>query len=413
MGPSMTRTYEEQFLALAVKHGMMRPQEARAALAAFRAQPDGAAKPIDRLLLERRALSAEQIQKIRASGGRAAPDPARTTVRLAAKKPDPQEPIPGYRLTGKLGVGGTATVFLAEDRKHEARPTALKILLPQRGVDPKFVERFRREAELLIRFDHPNIVKGYDYGKVQYEGMPPLHYMALEYVPGESVQSILNREGRLDEPRAVAIILAAAQAVDYMSRNRLIHRDIKPDNLMVAPDGRIKLLDLGFAIPMGEEGTRLEEEGTTSGTAQYMSPEQAQGLSDLDVRSDIYSLGATLYHMVVGDVPFSGADSLEVMAKQVLEALNATSLKNRTISKHMHYFIERMMSKDKDFRYADAGEMTRDIQELREGFESLQYKPEAEPPSPPPRKGTTRLMRRPDAPRRSSALDRITRRKQR
>ena len=372
----MPQTFEEVFLAVAVKNKLMSAEDARAAFQEF-SRHQGK-KPIGEIVVEQGKLSADQVKLIRnavikmfmpKSSAPPTPTAGKSTVRVAAK-PDPQEPIPGFLITNKLGVGGTATVFLAKAKKFGGKEVALKILLPQRAMDPKFVERFDREARMMIQFKHPNIVRGYDYGKVQYEGMPPLYFLALEYMRGESIQDIIEREGRLSEGRAIEILLEAAKAVQYLAKNRLIHRDIKPDNLMINASGEIKLLDLGFAIPMGEEGARMEEEGTTSGTVQYMSPEQAQGMKDLDVRTDIYSLGATLYHMVIGEVPFGGDDSLEVMAKQVLEALNSDKVKNRAISKHMHYFIERMMSKDKDFRYGDTAELIADVRKQAPGDES-------------------------------------------
>ena len=418
----MAQTFEAIFLAIAVKNRLIGQEGARACLEAYKAQPEEARKGIDQIALDRGALNAEQIRAIKIATDRLMVPRSRGTSRYD-RKPDPKEPIPGYRITGKLGVGGTATVFLAEDTRNENRHVALKILLPQRTRDPKSIERFQREAGLMIQFDHPNIVRGYDAGKVQYEGAPALHYLALEYMQGESVQDIIDRDGSIPEARAVEVILNAARAVEYLSKNRLIHRDIKPDNLMINAESRIKLLDLGFAIPMGPDGERLEEEGTTSGTVQYMSPEQAQGMKDLDVRTDIYSLGATLYHMVVGEVPFSGEDSLEVMAKQVLEALNSSALKNGKISRHMHYFIERMMSKDKDFRYADPTEMIKDIQEQLEGFESLKFKPDEQSSSvlkglgkdskAPARPRTTRIVRRPPTARKRSVMDRFSKRKRR
>ena len=136
--------------------------------------------------------------------------------------------------------------------------------------------------------------------------------------------------------------------------------------------------------PVGSNAPAAAAE-TTSGTVQYMSPEQARGQADLDARADIYSLGASLYHMVMGEVPFAGTDSLEVMAKQVMEALNSSEIKNRRISKHLHYFIERMMTKDKALRYQTPAELIEDVRSQMEGLSSLEFKPEHRPV-------TTRIM---------------------
>lgn len=386
----MALPYEEVFLKLALKNKLLSPEQASALLTKFRALKDDS-KSIDAVAQAEGLLSADQCAALKTGtarviqGSTTAAQPAvkpptqslkkPATVRAPAPKPNPAEPIPGYKILKKLGVGGTAIVFLAEDAKNGGREVALKMLLPARAVDAKMVDRFEREAKLLINFDHPNIVKGYDYGCVEAPNMPRMYYCAMEFLPGESIQSLIERVGPLKEQQAIEIILECAKALEYIQGQGIIHRDIKPDNIAVSADGGIKLLDLGFAIPMAtsEMPVSDEEEGTTSGTVQYMSPEQAQGQHDLDVRSDIYSLGATLFHMVMGEVPFSGTDSLEVMAKQVLESLNSSELKNRRISRHMHYFIERMMSKDKNFRYSNAAEMVTDIQEQLEGFKSLEF----------------------------------------
>jgi serine/threonine-protein kinase len=312
---------------------------------------------------------------------------------------NPNEPIPGYKMIGKLGVGGTATVFLAENKKEGNRKVALKILQPARTKDEKALRSFLREGELMAKFNHPNLCRGYEFGRAG-----PLAYMALEYLDGVSVQEVIDKEGKLKETRALEIILETAKALDYIQSRGVVHRDIKPGNIMVCKDGAVKVLDLGFAIEINKPGGAVMDEETTSGTVQYMAPEQARGSGDIDVRADIYALGASLFHMVMGEVPFKGNDSLEVMQKQVLEALNSSEIKNRGLSRHMHYFIERMMSKDKTLRYANPKELADDINEQIEGFRSLEFKPDADTrrstsilrnisqnqPAPETKPGTTR-----------------------
>ncbi|MFN3484106.1 MAG: serine/threonine-protein kinase [Planctomycetota bacterium] len=412
--------YETVFLAIASKNHFLTHEDAAQCLAEFRAQAasGGGRRTIEEIVSARGLLTGEQIRILGEAARKV------TTRRIAAASPppaaprDPQEPIPGIRITGKLGVGGTATVFLAQETAAR-RSVALKIMHPSLAKDEKAVRRFRREAELLVQFDHPNLVKGYAQGL-----MGPLPYLVMEFLEGETAQQTLDREKRLSEARALEIILEAAQAIDYMQSRGYVHRDIKPGNIFLCKDGRVKVLDLGFAQPMGDGAGAGGEEETTSGTVQYMSPEQARGQKDLDVRADIYSLGATLYHMVMGELPFTGADSLEVMAKQVMEALNSSEIKNRRVSRHMHYFIERMMSKDKDLRYATPRELADDIREQIEGFRSLEFRPEDQetsvgrlltPEARPeaasgadPRAATRRLGR--VTTRRISKLDEITRR---
>jgi serine/threonine-protein kinase len=278
--------------------------------------------------------------------------------------------IPGYQILGKLGAGGMGLVFNARDIKNK-RLVALKILYPKTVQNPTELARFAREAKLLIYFQHPNIVKGYQIG--QFKG---LYFLAMEYVKGPSVQNIIDKEKVVAEDLAINIILQAAHALDYLEHQGILHRDIKPDNLLLTPAKVVKLCDLGFAQPMVRKTGEAFSVETTSGTPQYMSPEQSRGQLDLDIRSDIYSLGATLYHMVTGKTPFSGTDNMEIMAKQVLEDLQSDEVKNRRLTPLTLYFIEKMMAKEKEIRYQNPAEVIADIKEQTEGFKSLEYKPE-------------------------------------
>lgn len=276
-----------------------------------------------------------------------------------------QETIPGYVFKKKLGAGGTATVFLADDVKH-ARTVAVKVLHPQKAKDAAARERFEREAKLLVQFDHPHIVRGYDQG-IHSE----IPYVVMEFCEGTSVQELIDRQGAMPESDALDIVLQLADAMAYMQWRGYVHKDIKPHNILMAANKQVKLCDLGFAQPIRSEPGGAAAE-TTSGTAHYMSPEQAQGERDIDIRSDIYSLGATLYHMVIGETPFRGTDNLELMASHVLNELDSSEVKNRRLSRHMHYFIERMMAKDKEMRYRDPKELMEDIGSQLEGFRTTQ-----------------------------------------
>ncbi|MHC4606462.1 MAG: serine/threonine-protein kinase [Planctomycetota bacterium] len=380
----MTDPYEQIFLAIATKNK-----------------------------LEKKLLTDTQVRMLHAAVLQArkgkSPTVRVVTAPPTPKTPDgkPAEPVPGYPIVGKLGTGGTSTVFLAEDKKNERPKVALKILKPQLSKNENAKKRFLREAELLTKYEHSNLLKGYAYGS-----SGPLTYLVLEYLEGETVLDVINRENGLEERVALAILVEAAKVLGYLHGRGILHRDIKPDNLFLTKDNRVVLCDLGFAVPIPSRagGVADEIEGTTSGTVAYMSPEQARGLADLDPRSDIYSLGATLYHMVMGEVPFSGDDSYDVMAKQVLEALSSSDIKNRRISTHVHYFIERMMSKDKKLRYATPEELVEDVRTQIAGFDSLRDRyevvAEEEPPKKPPPKA-----RKKKTDRFTTARRRVTARK--
>jgi serine/threonine-protein kinase len=379
-------SFEQIFLALAVRNKFMTTEAAQACLKEFGSQPAEDMHGIDEIVMARGLVTEEQAAALSSAAKKltSATKTERvsgqqtTTTRRVLGNANPKEPIPGYQIIAKLGTGGTSTVFLAQETKPPGRKIALKILHPSKASDPRALKRFQRESELLVSLDHANLVKGYAHGR-----HGPLVYLAMEYLEGETALDQLERDGGFTETRAVEIALQTAEVLAYLQGRGFVHCDIKPGNIMLLKDGRSKLLDLGFAKPVGTGPATASE--TTSGTVQYMSPEQAKGQSDLDARADIYSLGATLYHMVMGQVPFSGGDSLEVMAKQVMEALNSTEIKNRRFSKHLHYFIERMMTKDKALRYQTPAELIEDIKSQMEGFSSLEYKPQEQPT-------TTRIM---------------------
>lgn len=308
------------------------------------------------------------------------------------------ESLPGYQVLGKLGAGGMGIVFKALEIKT-SRTVAIKMIFPKTVANPNFFQSFQREAQLLIKFNHPNIIRGYYVTPP--EGMNGLHYLVMEYVEGDSVQKLIDQAqataGKvtgINDELALLIIMQAANALDYLQKNNILHRDIKPDNLLLdKKKGVVKLCDLGFAqdisqsrhpldapvqphvagVPSGSAG-QASAPSTTSGTIAYMSPEQARGQS-ADIRSDIYSLGATLYHLITGKTPFSGTDDMEVMAKQVLANLQSDEIKNKGISPLVLYFIEKMMAKEKEIRYQNPQEVIADIKSQTEGFKSLEFHP--------------------------------------
>jgi serine/threonine-protein kinase len=177
------------------------------------------------------------------------------------------------------------------------------------------------------------------------------------------------------EDAALRAILAAAEVLAYLAGQNVIHRDVKPGNLMLDHGGSIKLIDLGFAGRPDEEATRGD---TTVGTAAYLSPEQARGGAAADLRSDVYSLGVTLFHLVVGRLPFESSDDAEVVRMQVMQSLSSPELKSRGLSPHLHYFVEKMMSKEAELRYQSWDELLSDIRSQIEGREKLDFERSAD-----------------------------------
>lgn len=307
-------------------------------------------------------------KKAEVSKGKSATRPQ--SKHSASKTPDKQErrhSLPGFSIISRIGGGGMSIVFLAEEihRNLGPRKVALKILNPKKALIPTELEKFRNEAQMLIHFRHPNLVRALSYN--QYRS---LHFMVMEYLNGKTVQTMIAEKGHIEEEEALDIVLQVSEALDYIEKQGILHRDIKPANIVVLNDGTAKLCDLGYAQKLNRGAAQGFEE-RTNGTAQYMSPEQAMGKTDIDIRSDIYSLGATLYHMVMGELPFTGSDNMEIMAKQVLESLNSPNIKNKGLSRHMHYFIERMMSKEIDLRYATPRQLIDDIESHLRGLFSM------------------------------------------
>jgi len=416
----MDATFEQVFLALAVRKGWVAKENAVQLLTGFRGEQEkNQDLSLGDYLTGRKILNRDQILELVegtrqyvAQAAAKVQEPAEAPPKTAAvEKPaatGPAEIVPGFRITGKLGVGGTATIFKAAPVAGGPE-VALKILHPKKASDAKQRERFLREAELLKRFRHPHLVEGRAFGVHK-----NLHYAVMELVNGSSVQDIIDKEKSISERRALEILEQVAEALEYMHSQGYVHKDVKPGNIMIEGESNVKLCDLGFAQEMAKaEAENRKAEGAndvegddgddddeyTAGTVQFMSPEQAQGDRDVDIRSDIYSLGATLFYMVLGQLPFQGENDMDTMAKHVLEELDSAEIKNRKISPHMHYFIERMMSKDKSLRYDTPAALIKDIKEQLEGFARISQikappKPPAPAPAPAPRPPTTSVGRK-------------------
>lgn len=262
------------------------------------------------------------------------------------------QPLPDYELIEFVGDGASARVYRGTYKPRELA-CAVKILHPEQELQRKSLKRFMREAHLLCKLRHDGIVRGYEVRKIG-----GWRFLSMEWVEGNTVLEEIDRRGYLDGPTALHITRQIASALEYLHDKGIVHRDIKPGNVLIDRNITAKLIDLGLCHLISQE--KQETAGTTVGTVGYMAPEQAKGMA-VDVRSDIYSLGVSLYHMVVGEVPFTGDDDFEVMSKQIMQALRSDRLKSLNISPHVHYVIEKMMAKDVDIRFQRPGEIVADI----------------------------------------------------
>ena len=234
---------------------------------------------------------------------------------MSATPHDPLEPgswFGDYQILDLLGAGGMGNVYRAREKMLD-RLVALKTLSPELGYEPSFVERFSKEARAVARLNHPNIVQVFAFGEVQ-----GIYYLAMELLEGLSLGHYLRANGRWSEYEAISIVRYLCRALSVAHAQGLVHRDIKPDNVILTRAGEVKLVDLGIAKQMGEENS-MTQTWTAIGTPNYIAPEQILGQRDIDGRADIYSLGATLYHLVTGRVPFQGSSGPHVMSMHLVE----------------------------------------------------------------------------------------------
>jgi len=258
-----------------------------------------------------------------------------------------------YRLESKLGSGGMSTVYLAQDEVLD-RPVAVKLLHREISEEADQLERFRREARAAARLSHPNLVGVIDAGED--EGRP---YIVFEYVDGDTLKQRIQADGPLRTDEAVAYAIEIGRGLIAAHGRKLVHRDVKPQNVLIDPDGRAKVTDFGIARSLESKG--LTATGRVLGTTDYVSPEQAMG-EDVDERSDVYSLGIVLYEMLVGDVPFQAETQVGVAMKHVNEPLPDVQIARPDVSAAVASVIDRSTTKDARDRYESVGQMVRDLE---------------------------------------------------
>src|SRR5687768_2620879 len=258
-----------------------------------------------------------------------------------------------YRLESKLGSGGMSTVYLASDETLE-RPVAVKVLHAEISDQPDQIERFRREARAVAKLSHPNVVSVIDAGE---DGGHP--YIVFEYIEGETLKHRIDRLGKLPLDESAAYAIEVGRGVAIAHARNLVHRDVKPQNVLIDPEGRAKVTDFGIALSLEADG--LTKTGRVLGTTDYVSPEQAMGKA-VDDRSDIYSLGILLFEMLRGDVPFKAETLVGVAMKHVNDPMPDIQASRPGTSSALAAVIERATQKDPKKRYKDMGEMLADLE---------------------------------------------------
>jgi serine/threonine-protein kinase len=262
-----------------------------------------------------------------------------------------------YRIVRRLGAGGMANVYLAEDQEL-GRRVAIKILNDRHANDDQFVERFRREAKNAASLSHPNIVSIYDRGEA--EGT---YYIAMEHLDGRTLKELIVARGPAPPKIAIEYVRQILAALSFAHRNGIVHRDIKPHNVLVDSEGRVKVTDFGIARA---GASQMTDAGSIVGTAQYLSPEQARG-DAVDRRSDLYSLGVVLYELLTGTVPFSGDSPVEIAMKHLSAPVEPPSKRRADIPRELDLVVTRALAKDPDDRFQTAEEMEAELARIADG----------------------------------------------
>ena len=312
-------------------------------------QGQGVLRRIDEVAVDHGFLTTDQVEEIRSRGGR--------------NGKAPQQRVGPYEDIEKIGAGGMAVVYRARDTRN-GQVVALKVLHRRLSEDKDYLQRFYREAQAAARMHHPNIIRAFEAARTP-EGQ---HYFAMEYVEGTTLNSWLKKAKLIPQREVVKIGVQVAKALDHAHSQGIVHRDVKPDNIMVTRDGRVKLTDLGLAKQYSDN--RLTEIGIAVGTPQYISPEQTRGDRTIDIRSDIYSLGATMYHAATGHPPFTGNSAAIIMVKHLNERPVWPLEHNPTLLEATGQVLMKMLAKDPAERYQTPKELLRDLSAIYHGLKS-------------------------------------------
>jgi serine/threonine-protein kinase len=271
-------------------------------------------------------------------------------------------PIPGYTIQSKIGQGGMGIVYKATQTSVN-RVVAIKILSGNATKDKTFVARFLQEAQSAAHLNHKNLISAIDVGVSN-----GIYYFVMEYVTGKSCRDLMNTaKGPLTEDKALHIAIQMAEVLNHIHQHQMVHRDIKPENILVTNDGTVKLCDLGLAKSTTSIEQSLTQEGLAVGTPYFMSPEQIRGDKDVDIRADLYSLGATLFYLLTGKHPYEGQSAAETMSMHLKEAVPDPRKHNPQIREDFGWVIHKLMAKDRAQRYQTPGELLEDLKKILAG----------------------------------------------
>jgi len=343
--------YDTVFGKMTIDQGLCTDEELRQSLEELKSRSKLNPTILKDLMVELGYITASQAERLKTGIKES---------KVAAHK------IPGYKIVGKLGAGAMAVVYKARQLSLN-RMVAIKILPKRFSENPEYVERFYKEGQAAGRLNHPNIVQAIDVGEAG-----GYHYFVMEYVEGKTIADDLTAGSVFEEAEALDIIIQVANALAHAHACSIIHRDVKPKNIMISTNGAVKLADMGLARETTDIEAAQSEAGKAYGTPYYIAPEQIRGKIDIDGRADIYGLGATLYHMLTGRVPFMAENSADVMRKHLREKLIPPDHINTSLSAGVSEVIEIMMAKRKENRYNDIEELLTDLEALRQGQSPLQ-----------------------------------------
>jgi len=344
-------SYDSLFGKLAVDQGLCTDEELRRSIQELKERRKTDPLMLQDLMVELGYVTVSQAERLKTS--------------IKESKVAAQQ-IPGYKIIGKVGAGAMAVVYKAKQISLN-RTVAIKVLPRRFTENPEYVQRFYKEGQAAGKLNHPNIVQAIDVGEAG-----GYHYFVMEFVEGKTIADDINAGHIFGENEAIEIIIQVCHALQHAHSHGLVHRDVKPKNIMINTQGVVKLADMGLARETTDIEAAQSEEGKAYGTPFYIAPEQIRGKIDIDGRADIYGLGATFYHMVTGRVPFTGDDSAEIMRKHLKEKLVPPDHINTSLSAGVSEVIEIMLAKHREDRYKNVEELLLDLEALREGHPPLQ-----------------------------------------